>query len=476
MKIARAAFAHALGAAAFVAALAGPLAREAHAQTSSPYSDVKKLGIAQSKTKGGAAHFGHLLALPGVSANAEHVREIEGHANAVAFFFEASKPSRQASVIEALGPKVAGMVFVNDVFMNADGASRTPTAIAKNLAALKARLGPKLEAGAIPYLAFDEPMWLRQMGVCASAGHTGGALADCKENGPRPEVVAEMRPKLEAWIDQLRGISTQKLAIVVIEAHPMIRDALELPVNADVYGYDCYEDFEQCSRDRRNPKVAYSNRQLWNGLKARIEDFNKRFGGHRRMALTVPTTRVFSRANVRAETGMSGSAQLVLDRQLAAPTERPDAASAALAKRHLDEFASDPMTLVIGNFMWNAGQGGDAMWLGARALPETRALLEQTGRRILGRSGGANATAGAPIVDFVVQSGAIAKRTGAIWTWSSTNATTCKSLSDASLPPLAPNGALYRGPDAAPTRLSYTIACTGPGGTTKATVNYASTR
>ena len=475
MNIARTGFARALGAATFLVALAGLPAREARAQTSSPYSAVSKLGAAQSKAKDGVAHFGHLLALPGAQANAEHLGEIEGHANAVAFFFEASKPSRQASVIEALGPKVAGMVFINDVFMNAEGASRTPTAIAKNLAALKSRLGPKLEAGAVPYLAFDEPMWRRQMGLCAAGGHTGSAVLDCQDNGPRPEVVAEMRPKLEAWIDQLRGISTKKLAVVVIEAHPMIRDALELPVNADVYGYDCYEDFDQCSRDRRNPKVAYSNRQLWNGLKARVEDFNRRFGGHRRMALTVPTTRVYSRSNVRAETGMSGTAQLVLDRQLAAPSERPDAASAALAKRHLDEFANDPLTLVVGNFMWNAGQGGDAMWIGERGLPEKRALLEQTGRRVLGRSGGASAT-GAPIVDFVVQSGAVAKRTGSIWTWSSTHATTCKSLSDATLPPMAPNGALYRGPDAVPTRLSYTIACTGPGGTTKATVNYASTR
>ncbi|MFO0673301.1 MAG: hypothetical protein U0235_27420 [Polyangiaceae bacterium] len=454
----------------FGALITVPLA--AHAQTTSPYASVTKLGTAQARGKSGVAHFGHLLAVPGEATHPEHVREVDGHANAVAFFFDASAPSRHASLIASLDNKVSGMVFVNEVFMSPDGSLRPTATVDENLAALKAQLGVKLDSGAIPYLAFDEPMWRRQSGLCASRGGSPAAIADCRDNGPRPEVVAEMRPALEGWIDKLRGITAHKLSVVVIEAHPMVRDALELPVNADVYGFDCYEAFDRCSWDRKTPDVTYSNRQLWSSIKARVQRFNKDFGGHRRMALTVPTTRGLSRLAVRNDSGLTGSAALALDRRLAAPTQRPDEEVAALAKRHLDEFATDPMTVVIGTFLWNTVEDGDGVWLGARGLPATRALLEKTGRRLLGRT--KVTTERAPIVEFRAQAGAVPKRSGSIWSWTSTYATSCRSLTEPTLPPMAPNGALYRVPDAEATTLRYAIECVGPGGKTTATTTYSS--
>lgn len=164
--------------------------------------------------------------------------------------------------------------------------------------------------------------------------------------------------------------------------------------------------------------------------------------------------------------GWTGNAQFAADLRLSAPAQNPDAAALALLQRNL-ALASDPMVAMVGTFVWNTFHECDFTIYGARGLPQVRAYLEHEGRLLLNRS----AVPGSlpPVIEFVASplapSASESIGTGSIWTWATSHATRCRSITEeasGTLQDMPPNGVVYRPLSAAQTP-DYEIECTGPG-------------
>lgn len=402
----------------------------------SPYTHPSNLGPAQQQTWN-VRNFGYLVA--GVPKPELMAKETRNHANNFSFIYDAGNPSSSSKAIQEMSSDFKGVIFVDSIFFTDKGTFHSDSTIASNIATFKQAMGS--QAAHISYLGFDEPIWRVQK--------TGGY-------GPSATTMNKVVPQLERWASMLRQ-QFPGVGLMYVEAHPMVRSNLILPVNFDSYGFDCYLTYDQCSRD--NTGTSYSVRDLFMIMKNKVNTLNNNFGGHRRLSLILPTHMMTSpdRA-VLPNQGLSGNAELVTDTRLFPASSSPDAPAKALIHRYITELASDPMVTLVGGFIWNTGVEAQATWYGARGLPGVRSYLETYGRNVTGKSGTI------PLSNPLVELNSVGNHNGtAVWSWSASQASSCRSVTEQS-GPYPPNGILLGSVLAA--GQTYTIECTGLNGVT----------
>lgn len=422
------------------------------AQPTAAYTDPSNLGPARYQTVG-IQWIGHLISHPNEPVGAEQVQEVRGHTNLIGLVHSPEQPRQNDGALDALGPDIGALLFVDKVFQGQDGRALDPLTVAANLVGL--RLTVQRTRSSVRFLAFDESMWKRQRSYC-------GSDLSCSGNGPVAAVTQEMLPQIEWWIRQLRVLFPDT-GVVYVLAHAMVRPGnVPLPVNADFYAFNCYSERQGCSHDQATG-LPYSLQVLFNSVKTGVTALNHAYGGFRRLALVPPSFMAFDRSAPRQETGWAGNAELVIDLQLTTPGQNPDTAALALLQRNL-AFAADPMVGMVGTFVWNTFHEGELTFYGARGLPQVRAYLEQQGRMLLHR--GAVPNTSPPVIEFFATPQGLSD-TGSIWTWATSHATSCRSVTEeasGALQNMPPNGVVYRPSRAAPIP-AYTIECTGPNGT-----------
>ena len=403
-------------------------------RTSSPYS--ADLGTAQAPVNG-LKHVGY----PQLSVDADAlalIPEMRNHANAIAFFYDPANPHATANLLEQLTPTFKGVLLVDPIFFKSDKTPHPDAEIGRRLIEFKQAVEPY--ASNIAYFGFDEPLYKLQSAYCRHS-------LPCT-NGPlHPLVNSHAVPELEKWMAFIRR-TVAGPGILWIEAGPMIQDKLDLPVNADLYGFDCYSDWDNCN--------GVSIKQRFTTLQDKVVELNAGLGGHRRLAVIPEAQLIHDRKSSRADTPVGTAAH--------------DAAAVALLQRYKAElYANNPLVNLVGTWIWADIDAGDGRHVirGARSLPRTRAWLESEGRAVSGKP---NRPWGQPpVVQLHASTGA---RTGEhlLWVWSSTGASHCTSVTEAGSYPRAPTSGFLLGMEPQPRSFTYTISCTGPYGTTYKTV------
>jgi len=367
----------------------------------------------------------------------ELIPEMRNHANAIAFFYDPSHPSRTHGILEQLSPSFKGVVFVDPIFFKADKTPHSDADVSRRLVAFKQAIEPYKSN--IAYFAFDEPLYKRQSAYCDHA-------LPCT-NGPLHRSINDHAvPDLEKWMSQVRS-TVAGPGIMWIEAGPMIQDSLDLPVNADLYGFDCYSAWNNCN--------GLGIKDRFSILQHKVIELNAALSGHRRLAVVREGQLVHDRKSA--------------GRDMTAGTAASDADLVSLLKQYRSLYQNNPLVNLVGTWIWADLDPGDGHRTvrGVRGLPQARAWLESEARAISGKPQAAWQLP--PVVQFHASSGARAGE-HLVWTWSSTGATHCASVTEAAGFPSMPASGVVLAQELLPHSFSYTISCTGPYGTTYKTI------
>jgi hypothetical protein len=446
------------------------------------YTSPSNLGPAQFPSYG-IQYFGYgfLQTSDGV-LDKNVLLETKSHSNAFFVSFDPTKPEALRDTYAQMAPDFKGIIEVSSIFIDGAGNFKTDAQIANGLDWLSYMLAWSM-ASNVAYFAFDEPMWKRQIWSCTGLGDV------CTDNGPRLDIIGEMPRKIEGWAAQLRQRFPGK-GIFYVESHKMIRDALTLPANMDLYAFDCYGEFDTCGFNKRiNQNTGqlivtqyFSNRQLFNILKEKVEALNNRYGGYRKMAIVPPTFLAWAAASSGTNSSLNYYPGMLLDAALSPiisplpyDNKSPDVVALERAYRYIEEFKSEPIVALVGGFLWNTtseGEGGN-LFLGARGMPNTRWYSETVGRSITGKTTPEGVYASSlPIIEFTATP-KLASNNKSIWAWASKNASSCRSITQEAagiFQGQPPTGVLLS--DAViGQRVTYTIECSNSFGATRKTLD-----
>lgn len=419
---------------AVLLALVGNVANAAC--TAPAYTSVDCLGPAKAPVDG-LRYYGYPLmsadASKTLTPELQLIPEIKNHTNMVGVVYDPSNPTGLLPLLTQLDASFSALLFINDLFTKADGTLYSATEITSRIQAMKAVI--------LPYknyirFGFDEPVWRAHVIYC-------GTDTTCLWGGPLAAVYNVVTPNLEKWANRLRS-AFPGVSVMDVEAGPMIRSNLRLPVNFDLYSFDCYGDFDNC--------YGVSIPTMFNMLRSKVVNMNTKYGGYRRLAVIA-------------------EAELIYNRTVSDPSvptfAKDDNAALALMQRYNQLYANDTMVNLVAPWIWQTMNEGPAVFFGGRGLPNTRAALEQLGRSITGKP--ATTWTSAPVIQFSASSGV---RVGekVLWAWSTTGATSCRSITEPTIYPSIPaNGVIVAGPELVARVLDYTIECTGPYGTSQKT-------
>lgn len=411
-------------------------------RASSPYASPSHLTQAQAPING-VKHFGYplLASVSGLGTpDFSVVPEIKKHTNIVGVWYDPSNPTGLLPLIDQLSADFKGVIFVQKIFLKPNGESYTPSEIATRLNTFKNVILSRRTN--ILYLGFDEALLARQTYYC-------NGVSSCTFGPIHKQVTSEAVPELEQWMFDVRN-AVPGPGVFVVESGNMIQQSLDLPVNADVYAFNCYRPMNDCYGETMQAR--------WDRLKEKVSELNRNLSGHRRLAV-VPESMLI----IQRQPAVAPSNPLLPPMTVSSASD--DAGVVALLESYKPFWKDDPMVTLVSPFLWSLVDAGDqaTMIIGARSLPRTRAWLENlgyavTGKRIL-------PWRGPPVVQFmrhpVVKVGEYS-----IWAWSATGAMNCRSVTEpSSFQNLGVSGQVFHFEDT-PREGSYTIACDGPGGTT----------
>lgn len=416
----------------------GLVSNVAYAACSAPsYTSPDCLGYTKTPVDG-VRYYGYPLMSSDASQTAvpelQLVSEIKNHTNVVGVVYDPSNPTSLLPLLKQLDTGFSAILFVNDIFTKKNGTLYSSTEVASRIQTLKQTV--------LPYksyinFGFDEPVWRAHMVYC-------GTNTACLWGGPLPAVYNVVTPNLQKWANQLR-IALPGVSIMDIEAGPMIRSNLTLPANFDVYGFDCYGNFDNC--------YGVSVPTMFNTIRSKVVDMNTRYGGYRRLAVVAEAELMYNRTTSDPSVPLNA---------------KNDDEALALAQRYYQMYANDTMVNLVAPWIWQTMNEGPTTFFGARGLPNTRAALENYGRSITGKP--VTTWTSAPVIQFMVSSGVrVGERP--LWSWSTTGATSCRSITEPTAYPSAPpSGIIVGGVELAARVLDYTIECTGPYGTSQKTI------
>lgn len=413
---------------------------------------IKNIGYYISPTAAGSQYRG------------DYVAEIGNANNLVVAMYDVSN----TNAIDTLLPKLATSgvklsLIVNSIFLDANANSLSDIAISNNINTLYAKVSAYL--GSFHSLAIDEAMLVTQWNkVCKPAGT---AIQQCFIDGPSPATVALTVYNLEKWAAMMRG-TFLNTSFAYNESGAMIRTATALPKNWDLYGFDCYGDWNNCVDTGASMSSLFSN------LKSQVVALNNTYGGYRRMVVVGETTAAFDRVRTRPSP-ISGSAlgDVIIPNNpaLGASALINDANLWGIAQNWKGLAATDPMVNTFVGFAWDTVWEGPLVWLGLRGFPYTLGQMEAWGRAVSGKST-ANPTS-APVIDFGVSPNMAINTGGPIWAWSTYNGSTCRSVTEPDTYPALPaSGSYWFQSESTPRSLNYTIECSNPYGVSQRTINY----
>jgi hypothetical protein len=408
----------------------------------SPHAHLSQLTQAQTPING-VKHFGYpvLASISGLGTpDFAMLPEIRRHTNVVGAWYDPSNPTSLLPLIEQLGPDFKGVIFVQKIFIKASGEAYSPSEIATRLNAFKNVFLSRRTH--ILYFGFDETLLARQTHYC-------GQLPSCTFGPLHRLINSEAVPDLEKWMFDVRT-ALPGPGTLVIESGNMIQASLHLPVNADVYGINCYRPLDDCHGESLQTRFGR--------LKDKVNELNRFLSGHRRLSV-IPESMIVIQRQGAAPTPDTATSPLTVS------TASDDAGVEALLESYRAFWEAEPMVTLVAPFMWSLMDGGDlsTMIIGARGLPRARAWLESLGHAITGKP--RRPWQGPPVVQFLLHP-VIRVGEHSVWTWAATGATRCRSVSEpTNYQNLTTSGVVILHERQARQGV-YTMACDGPGGTT----------
>lgn len=156
------------------------------------------------------------------------------------------------------------------------------------------------------------------------------------------------------------------IPLMMIEAYPMIDASLQLPASFDIFGFDCYDGWDQCGAAGIKPGyVPQSIPALYETLKSKVTSLSAMDGRPRKMAVIPPSSFYV------AENGTASMTEETLR---------------GLADKYLNMAKNDPMIYVMINFVWNSFGEGGGTWKGLKTMSKpTKDKYKYISNEILGR-------------------------------------------------------------------------------------------